>query len=91
MEEKEIPHFGYVLGPSSVLQSDQSSSRVPSETTPSQERGPAFLLPLTAVLGYMDRRLFVLPILRGVLALKPVLVLLAVGHGGSFEGLGFLL
>jgi hypothetical protein len=49
-----MPHLGYVLGAFSVLQSGQSSSRVPSEPPPSQS-GPAFLLPLAAVLGSLDR------------------------------------
>jgi hypothetical protein len=39
-----------VLGVSSVLQSDQSSSRVLSETFPSQS-GPALVLPQPAVLA----------------------------------------
>jgi hypothetical protein len=39
----------------------------------------------------MDRGLFVLPILRGVLALEPVLRLRAVLHSGPFEGRGLLL
>jgi hypothetical protein len=48
-----------MLSPSSILQSDQSSSRAPSESPPSQS-GPAFLLPLAAIqktlfLGPMDR------------------------------------
>jgi len=46
----KIRHLAYVLSPSSVLRSDQSSSRVPSETFPSQS-GPAFLLPPSAVLS----------------------------------------
>jgi hypothetical protein len=54
LEYKEITHFGYVLGSFSVLQSDQSSSRASSETSPSQS-SPAFLLPLAAVLGSVDR------------------------------------
>ena len=32
-----------------------------------------------------------LPILPTVLALEPLFVLLSVGHGGPFEGLGLLL
>jgi hypothetical protein len=45
---------GVLPGTFSVLQYDQSSSRVPSEPSPSQS-GPAFLLPVPAVLGRPDR------------------------------------
>jgi hypothetical protein len=62
----------------------------PLELPPSQS-SPAFLLPLAAGLDPMDRGLFVLPILPTVLTLKPVLVLLSVGHGSALEGLGMLL
>ena len=41
MGYEEITHLGYVLSLSSELQSDQSSSRVCSETTPLPER-PGF-------------------------------------------------
>src|SRR5215208_1822344 len=34
--------LGYALGPSSVLQSDQSSSRAPSESSPSPKEQPGF-------------------------------------------------
>src|SRR5215208_5292037 len=44
---KEITHLGYVLWSALRVQSDPSSSRVPSESSPSQERGPAFLLPVS--------------------------------------------
>jgi hypothetical protein len=47
--------------------------------------------PSLAVIGRLVRGLFVLPALLTVLALEPVLVLLAVGHGGPFEGGGLLL
>jgi len=47
--------LGYVLGLAPLVQSDLSSSRVPSGTTPSLERGPAFLLPLAEVLGSLER------------------------------------
>ena len=47
---EEITHLGYVLGLAPLVQSDQSSSRVLSETFPSQS-GPAFLLPPSAVLS----------------------------------------
>jgi hypothetical protein len=88
----EIPHLGYVLGPAPLVQSDQSSSRERSGTSPSQERSPAFLLPLLAILGPMDRGLFVLLILpMGLLVLEPLFVLLAVGHGGVVEGDGLLI
>src|SRR5918995_4728475 len=46
----KIGHLAYVLGASSILQSDLSSSRAPSESFPSQS-GPAFLLPLGTVPG----------------------------------------
>jgi hypothetical protein len=49
-----ITHLGYVLRPASVIQSDQSSSRVPSESSPSQS-GPAFLLPPPAYVVRLDR------------------------------------
>jgi hypothetical protein len=62
----------------------------PLELPPSQS-SPAFLLPLAAVRGAMDRGSFVLILPLGLLVLEPVLVLLAVGHGGAFEGLGLLL
>jgi hypothetical protein len=39
----------------------------------------------------LDRDLFVLHVLLAILALEPVLVLLAVGHGGAFESFSFLL
>jgi hypothetical protein len=46
---------------------------------------------MAAVRGAMDRGSFVLILPLGLLVLEPVLVLLAVGHGGAFEGLGLLL
>ena len=49
-----ISHLRYVLRVSSILQSEQSSSRVPSESSPS-ESGPAFLLPLPEVVGRLDQ------------------------------------
>ena len=51
----KIRRLAYVLRPVSVLQSDLSSSRVPSEASPLPERGPAFLMPLAAVLVCLDR------------------------------------
>jgi hypothetical protein len=56
------------LRPSSLLQSEQSSSRVPSESSPSQ-RAPAFLLPLPEVLCRPNRNL--VKILISDYALRP--------------------
>jgi hypothetical protein len=53
---RKITHLRYVLGPFSVLQSDQSSSRVPSESFPLPER-PGFSLASTEVLDPTDRDL----------------------------------
>jgi hypothetical protein len=58
-----------MLGSSSVLKSDQSPSRVPSEPSPSQS-SPAFLLPQSVVLGPLDRDLFVLHVLLAILLLS---------------------
>ena len=46
--------MAYVVWSALRVQSDQSSSRVPSESSPSQS-GPAFLLPLAAVLSPVDQ------------------------------------
>jgi hypothetical protein len=40
----KIRHLAYMLSPSSILQSDQSSSRVPSETPPLPRARPGFSL-----------------------------------------------
>jgi hypothetical protein len=78
-------------GPSQNYNQINRQAGCPQRLPPSQS-GPAFLLPLAAVLGPMEQRLFVLPtLLAGLLVLEPVLVLLAVGHGGAFEGVGLLL
>jgi hypothetical protein len=50
----KIRRLAYVLRPSSILQSDQSSSRVPPESSLSHS-GPAFLLPLPAYMVRLDR------------------------------------
>src|SRR5215212_1978400 len=48
-------HLAYMIRFVLALRSDPSSSRVPLELPPSQERYPAFLLPLRPILGRLDR------------------------------------
>src|SRR5215218_7716529 len=76
--------LGMCSGPPRNYNQINRQAGCPQRLPPSQS-GPAFLLLLATVLGAMDRDSFVLLILPlGLLVLEPVLVLLAVGHGGAF-------
>ena len=84
MGYEEITHLGYVLGLAPLVQSDQSSSWVPSGTTPSQS-SPAFFLPLPEVLGLLEGALGLADELRidGVLRSSAIIQNQGVGNRTS--------
>src|SRR5215211_1958300 len=83
---KKSPILGMCSGPTRYYNLTNRQAGCPLNLPLSSQSDPAFLMPVLAVLGPMDRSLLVLPVFLTVFALEPVLVHLAVGHGGSCEG-----
>src|SRR5829696_66139 len=71
----------------SVLRASSTGNNIPREVaiTPDEQRSE-FRMQLPPVLSPLDRPVALFILLALLSVFEPVLVLLAVGHGGSFEG-----